>query len=136
MDATPEPITPAPLPRKPTRAETARANGARSRGPATPAGKARAARNATRHGLRARSLAPVAALGETPELVAAHVTAYRREFPAPGAYARDLAEAIAAPGCAPPAPTAWRPSCSAASPRPARSAARSTTTPTPAPRWP
>src|SRR4051795_923408 len=64
--------------------------------PPTPAGKARAARNATRHGLRARSLAPVAALGETPELVAAHVTAYRREFPASGAYARDLAEAMAA----------------------------------------
>src|SRR3954451_16147549 len=81
------------LRRKPTRAEAARANGAHSRGPARPEGKARSRLNGLAHGLRARSLAPVAALGETPELVAAHVAAYRREFPGP--CARDLAEAIA-----------------------------------------
>src|SRR4051794_29505310 len=79
--------------RKPTRAETARANGARSRGPATPEGKARSRLNGLAHGLRARSLAPVTALGETPELVAADVAAYRREFPVPGPCARDLAAA-------------------------------------------
>jgi len=79
--------------RRPTRAETARASGARSRGPATPEGKARSRLNGLAHGLRARSLAPVAALGETPELVAAHVAAYRREFPAPGPCPRDLAAA-------------------------------------------
>ena len=95
MDATPEPITPAPspasrpAPRPP--APTAPAPAAPPPPTARPAPPER-----PRHGLRARSLAPVAALGETPELVAAHVAAYRREFPAPGPYARDLAEAIAA----------------------------------------
>src|SRR4051812_489901 len=83
------------LPRKPSRAETARTNGARSRGPATDAGKARSSRNALAHGLRARSLTPVATLGESWAVLDAHLAAYRREFPAPGPYARDLAEAVA-----------------------------------------
>src|SRR3954451_15322129 len=83
------------LPRKPSRAETARTNGARSRGPVTDADKARSSRNALAHGLRARSLTPVPALGESQPVLDAHLAAYRREFPAPGPCARDLAEAIA-----------------------------------------
>src|SRR3954453_7231561 len=93
LDLPPRTRRMAKLRRKPSRAETARANGARSRGPATPEGKARSRLNGLAHGLRARSLAPVAALGETPELVAAHVAAYRREFPVPSPCARDLAAA-------------------------------------------
>ncbi len=83
------------LPRKPSRAETARTNGARSRGPVTADGKAHSSRNALTHGLRARSLTPVPALGESQPVLDAHLAAYRREFSAPGPYARDLAEAIA-----------------------------------------
>ena len=41
-----------PLAPSPAQQAASRANGARSRGPATEAGKARAARNGTRHGLR------------------------------------------------------------------------------------
>ena len=61
----------------------------------TPEGKARAVRNSLADGLRARSLTPVAALGETRAVLDAHLAAYRRELAAPGPYARDLAEAIA-----------------------------------------
>ena len=43
----------------PAQQAASRANGARSRGPATAAGKARAARNGTRHGLRGGAFAPL-----------------------------------------------------------------------------
>ncbi len=49
----------APTPAAPTPADTARQNGALSKGPTTPAGKARSARNATRHGICARTMTPL-----------------------------------------------------------------------------
>ena len=51
--------TPAARPTAPTPADIARCNGARSKGPITQAGKVRSARNATRHGICARSALPV-----------------------------------------------------------------------------
>jgi hypothetical protein len=63
------------LPSASARAEASRRNGARSRGPKTPEGKARSARNALKHGLRAQNFVVVADEdgGEFEELEAALV---------------------------------------------------------------
>ncbi len=51
------PTAPSP-PRTPAQAEASRRNGAQGRGPATAAGRARSSRNALKHGLFAKRLAP------------------------------------------------------------------------------
>jgi hypothetical protein len=70
------PVEPTARPRSPAQIEASRRNGARSRGPISPEGKARASRNALRHGLcSTRSLAP----GEDPEAFEALLADLHRE---------------------------------------------------------
>ena len=79
------------------RAQASRRNGARSRGPVTAAGKARSARNATRHGLRARS---VLLADESARDFAALAGALRAELAPVGVLQAELAARVAA--------AAWR----------------------------
>ena len=79
------------------RAEASRRNGARSRGPVTAAGKARSARNATRHGLRARS---VLLADESARDFAGLAGALRAELAPVGVLQAELAARVAA--------AAWR----------------------------
>jgi hypothetical protein len=75
------------------RAEASRRNGARSCGPVTPDGRARSARNALRHGLRASS---IAALGnEGREECLRLAAAPREEFAPEGELQEHLADQIA-----------------------------------------
>ena len=67
---------PEPRPRTPAQIEASRRNGARSNGPATPEGKARASRNALKHGLCAmRHLVLGDEVPDDLEALIAHLTA-------------------------------------------------------------
>ena len=76
-----------------TRAEAARRNGAKSKGPVTPEGKARSARNSVRHGLTARSI-PLA--NESEPGCAAMLDAYTAQFQPPNVVEEDLVEELVA----------------------------------------
>ena len=79
------------------RAEASRRNGARSRGPVSAAGKARSAQNATKHGLRARSVL----LGDESGVeFAGFAAALRGELAPAGALQTELAARVVA--------AAWR----------------------------
>jgi len=75
------------------RAEASRRNGARSRGPTTPEGKARSARNALKHGLRAQTFLVVG--DEDPEGFEALEAALAAELAPKGALQGMLAGRIA-----------------------------------------
>jgi hypothetical protein len=77
----------------PARAEASRQNGAKSRGPVTPAGKARAARNALKHGLRAEQ--HVVVEGESAEAFAAFEAALVTDLAPAGALQTLLAGRVA-----------------------------------------
>jgi hypothetical protein len=77
----------------PARAEASRKNGAKSKGPVTPEGKARASRNALKHGLRAEHFVVVE--GESPEAFAAFEAALVADLAPAGALQTLLAGRIA-----------------------------------------
>jgi hypothetical protein len=77
----------------PARAEASRRNGAKSRGPVTPAGKARASRNALKHGLRAGKFTVVE--GESQAAFAAFEAALLADLAPQGALQTLLAGRIA-----------------------------------------
>jgi hypothetical protein len=76
------------------RAEASRRNGAKSRGPGTPEGKARSARNALKHGFRAQTRVVLAA--EDGAAFEAHETALMEELAPEGALQTVLARRIVA----------------------------------------
>ena len=75
------------------RKATARANGAKSRGPKTPEGKRKSARNSLKHGLYAT---PDALLAESPERLAEYIESGLAEFQPQTPAAIDLVHAMAA----------------------------------------
>ena len=77
----------------PARAEASRRNGAKSQGPKTPDGKARASRNALKHGLRAER--HVVVEGESPQAFAAFEAALVADLAPQGALQALLAGRIA-----------------------------------------
>ena len=77
----------------PARAEASRKNGARSKGPKTPEGRARSARNALKHGLCAETFVVVA--GESAEAFAAFEAALLDDLAPEGALQTLLAGRIA-----------------------------------------
>jgi hypothetical protein len=77
-----------------TRAEASRRNGAKSRGPKTAKGKARAAQNALKHGLRAQKC--VVLPGERPSAFAAFEAALLDELAPQGALQSVLAQRVVA----------------------------------------
>src|SRR5271165_2844696 len=75
------------------RKATARANGARSRGPKTPEGKRRSARNSLKHGLYATN---TTMLGESPELFAQYLAGFLDEYRPQTPYSLTLVRDVAA----------------------------------------
>ena len=92
------------------RAAASRRNGARSRGPVTAAGKARSARNATKHGLRARNV--VLDDEERGRVHAPSPTRCARSWRPPARSRRSSPRASPPPPGGRAAPTGSRPRCS------------------------
>src|SRR6266481_6398242 len=75
-----------------TKSQTSRANGAKSRGPVTPEGRAKSARNSVRHGLRAKSIVLPT---ESEEEFQSLLDSYNDQFDPQTGVERELVEAMA-----------------------------------------